>query len=166
MKKLRISIVGLRSKREDGFSYAALLALVAVIGVFAGITTQVTSRAVQAAKEKELLFRGMAYVQAIGSYYQATQGYQHYPPSLEDLVKDPRFPNRHHIRRLYLEPMNESLEWRLIRAVDGGISGVCSPSDSVPIKKSGFPVGLEEFEAAEHYSDWCFEYSPGRKYTP
>jgi type II secretory pathway pseudopilin PulG len=153
------STVGLPSRKQNGFSYVMLLAILAIVGIFMGAAAEVSSRVAQSAREKELIFRGVAYLKAITSYYQATNGYRHYPRSLEELIQDPRFPNRRHLRKLYDDPISKQHQWRLIRAVDGGISGVCSSSDNEPLKKSGFPRGLVSFEGAERYSDWCFDAS-------
>ena len=70
------------------------------------------ARIVQADREAELLFRGQAYRRAIESYYRANGVY---PRALEDLLKDPRFPSKRHIRSLYPDPMGKGQAWLLLR---------------------------------------------------
>ena len=113
----------------------------------------------------------MAYRNAIRHYY-ATAG--RYPRSLDELLKDPRFAYRSYLRARYPDPMahdpmlkgEESGEsqnggWRLVRAADGGIAGVASPSRQEPMKKANFPPGLEKFDGAKSYEEWIFVYEPG-----
>lgn len=136
-----------------------LIAIVA-LSLFAGIAVQTTSSISKADKEKELIFRGQAYRNAIASYYRAGRLRKEYPSSLEALLKDPRFPNKHHIRRLYLDPITNSKIWMLIYNEDGGIIGVASTSKKHPTRQQGFPIGLEHFEKAETYHGWHFKWSP------
>jgi len=131
---------------------------VLIVAIFAEAASLLTSRTVQAGKEAELIFRGVAYQKAIKSYHQSGGTF---PRNLEDLLKDPRSPNRHHIRALYPDPMaQKGQEWLLIRSADGGIAGVASPSKREPFKKTHFPKDLEKFENAKSYSEWVFEYIP------
>lgn len=150
------------SRCAGGFTYVIVLAAVAVLGIVAGATITLSSRATRVERETELLFRGQAYRNAIRSYYEAGLGTKTFPRRLDDLLRDPRFPARHHLRALYPDPMagNGTGEWILVRAADGGISGVVSASKDEPLRQANFPVGLESFEAARSYTDWIFEYRP------
>jgi len=101
-----------------------VLVAVVVVGILAEAATLLTSRMTQADREQELLFRGLAYKKAVESYYRAGGSY---PRALDDLLKDPRTPGvRRHIRALYPDPFarSDKKEWTLIRAADGGITGV------------------------------------------
>lgn len=143
---------------QRGYTYVLALAAVVIVSIFAEAASLLTSRTVQAGKETELIFRGLAYRNAIKSYHQSGGNF---PRNLEDLLKDPRSPNRRHIRALYLDPMaKEGQEWLLIRAADGSIAGVASKSKQEPLKKTNFPKGLEKFENVVSYSEWIFEYIP------
>ena len=154
-------------KRERGFTYAVVLVAVVLIGIFAGVANIATSRIVQAEREKELLFRGMAYRSAIQRYYAVTGRYPHV---LSDLLKDPRFAQQAYLRALYPDPMadreqagsksKEDGGWQLLRAADGGIAGVASRSKMEPMKKTNFPLGFEKFDEAKSYTEWIFDYSP------
>ena len=148
---------------ERGFSYALILAAVVILGIVAEAAHVTTWRIVKADREQELLFRGDAYRRAIQSYYEAGGAIKQFPRNLDDLLKDSRTASgKPHIRALYADPMNkeEKAEWRLIRALDGGISGVASQSTDEPLKQANFPMGFENFAGAKSYSDWVFEFRP------
>ena len=137
-----------------------VMVAVLVVGLTAGTGITLASREVQADREKELLFRGMAYREAIRRYYHAGQ-MKSYPRTLNALVMDPRFPGRRYLRALYRDPMGgETGEWQLIRGADGGIIGVASRSKEQPLKKANFPAGYEKFADAHTYSEWIFDYLP------
>lgn len=157
MASLRISWYPL-PKEQRGFSYVAVLAALVIMGVLAGKATNLTSAALRADRENELMFRGMAYQRAIQSYYESDQGFRRYPTSLEDLLSDSRFVSRRHLRKLYDDPIGDT--WILIPSPDGGIMGVSSSSEQKPSKEANFPVGLESFEEAETYRDWAFVFRP------
>jgi type II secretory pathway pseudopilin PulG len=149
--------------KERGFSYALVLAAVVILGIVAEAAHLTTWRLLKADREQELLFRGNAYRRAIQSYYEAGTAIKQYPRSLDDLLKDPRTASgKRHIRALYRDPMNkdEKAEWTLIRAADGGISGVASQSKDEPLKQANFPKDFEKFAGAKSYADWVFEHQP------
>lgn len=154
------STAGKPRNNQRGFTYVMVLAALVIVGILAESAVALSSHMNQADREAELLFRGQAYRHAIQSYYEAGNPVKTYPRALEDLLKDPRFPNKHHLRALYADPVNAGKEWTLIRAPDGGIAGVASASKEEPLKKANFPKGLEKFEAAQSYADWIFEYTP------
>lgn len=154
---IRTSIAGKRPNNQRGYTYILALTAVLIVAIFAEAASVLTSRTVQAGKETELLFRGLAYQSAIKSYHRFGGTF---PRTLEDLLKDPRSPNRRHIRALYADPMaKEGQDWLLIRSTDGGIAGVASQSKRESLKKTNFPKGLEKLENATSYSEWIFEYT-------
>lgn len=156
---MRTSPAGKTASSQRGFTYAAVLAAVVIVGIAAEITYLSTARIVQADREAELLFRGQAYSRAIASYYKANRSY---PRALDDLLVDPHSPSRRHIRTLYPDPMTDEpgQGWLLIRSLDGGIGGVASRADGKPIKTANFPVNLNKFNGAKTYSEWIFEDIP------
>lgn len=153
---------GLARRAQAGFTYVMVLAAAVIVGIVVEAAQVTTWRVVQVDREAELLFRGEAYRRAIQSYYEAEKALRSFPRSLEDLLEDPRFPNRRHLRTLYPDPMvkGEEAEWTLIRARDGGIAGVASRGTDEPIKQANFKAGFETFAGAQAYSDWIFEYRP------
>lgn len=154
-----ISTAGNLRSKQRGFTYILVLVAVIVLGIAAETASVPASRRMIAEREQELLFRGQAYRNAIRSYYATAR---RYPRSLNDLLKDPASAHRRYLRTLYADPMSADGkgEWRLIRAADGGISGVASQSNDMPMKQANFPPGWEHFADARSYADWVFEYSP------
>lgn len=140
-----------------------VLAALIVVGILAEAATLLNSRLVRAEQEQELLYRGMAYRNAIASYYYAKPTRQ-YPRNLDVLVKDPRFLHKRHLRQRYSDPVTKG-EWLLLKDSSGGITGVASRSRARPLKQAHFPTGLEPFAGAEQYRDWIFEFRPARAKT-
>lgn len=155
--------------RQRGFTYLLLLFFIAATAAGLGAVGELWATSRQQEREIELLFAGSALRQAIGAYYQATPGpVKQYPASLENLLKDPRFPDtRRHLRQLYPDPMTGNAEWVLIKAPQGGIMGVASASEAAPLKRAGFrdPNRVFEDQAVRlkeklRYRDWEFIYDP------
>lgn len=157
-------------RNSKGFTYVMALVAVAVVAIGAATAAPMVSHQRQADLEAELLFRGSAYRNAIRSYYEAGVRAGRpamFPRSLDDLVKDPRFAHKRHIRHLYKDPFAEGDNgWTLIRAIDGGIAGVASRSTRTPLKVANFPLELSAFEGATVYSDWRFEFKPVKAVRP
>ena len=147
------------SARVAGYTYLTALFIVAILAGGLALTGEVWHTSALREREAELLHIGNEYRKAIERYYHAGPG--QYPRNLADLVKDPRQPGTvRHLRRLYADPITGAREWRLVRAPDGGIAGVASPSDERPVKISGFRVRDAAFEGKSKYSDWQFIYAP------
>ena len=146
-----------RSPDQSGFTLIGLLLLVSVLGLLLALVGRNWQSAVAREKEAQLLFVGDQYRSALTSYYRMTPGSEkRYPPQLQDLLRDPRFPNTvRHLRRLWPDPVGGG-EWVLLRDERGGIKGLHSASQGVPRKTAGFPAEDLKFEAASHYSDWVF----------
>ncbi|MEO8306486.1 MAG: type II secretion system protein [Pseudomonadota bacterium] len=151
--------------RQRGFTYLGLLFAVAVIGITLATVGVVWSAQIRRDKETELLFSGDQIRAAIGRYYIDTpSGVHSYPPSLQDLLQDDRWPQVHrHLRRLYVDPMTASTDWQVIAAPEGGVMGVVSTSTGAPIKKANFIGADRAFENAECYCNWLFVYRPNMR---
>lgn len=147
-----------------GAALLTVLVMVALLGLAASLAGQSLGALLQREREAELLWRGLQYRQAIASYYQVKHGAQQmYPPSLDDLVRDPRFPGVvRHLRRLYEDPMTGQ-EWELVKDPAEKIIGVRSTSDLVPFQQGGFPYGLETLEGKGSYREWEFVFTPAKK---
>lgn len=79
-----------------------------------------------------------------------------YPASLEDLLKDNRFPGvRRHLRKIFVDPMTGKAEWGLVK-VSGRIVGIHSLSTKVPIKQAGFDGDDHVFTGSRSYAGWVF----------
>ena len=142
--------------------YVGLLVVVSIMGAALAATGTLFSHEAQREKERELLFVGHQFRQAIDSYYRHSPGTSAYPRTLDDLVDDKRFPMpQHHLRRIYLDPLTGKADWKLVGTPDGvGIMGVYSPSKQAPIKTANFDAADAAFKAAKKYTDWQFVYVP------
>lgn len=146
--------------RQSGFTYLAALFLIAITGLVLASIGMVWSTLSQRDKERDLLFIGDQFREAIGQYYEHTPGtLKKYPPSLADLLKDDRhFFTQRYLRRIYRDPITRVREWGVVQAPEGGIMGVYSLSEERPIKMSGFSDVNNDFEGGQHYSEWKFVY--------
>lgn len=148
-----------RQKRNDegGFTYIALLIFVAIMGVGLAATGEVWHMTIKREKEEELIFNGNQIRNAIDMYNQQPGQVGRYPTSLEDLVKDPRFPNtKRYLRKIYLDPVTNSANWAVVKGANGEIVGVHSMSDDEPAKKANFSSADKAFEGKMKYSEWVF----------
>lgn len=148
--------------RQTGFTYLAVLFLVAVMGVALAAAGEVWHTVQQREKERQLLFVGDQFRQAIGLYYERTPGaVKRYPKSLNDLLKDNRYVTmQRYLRKIYPDPMSNSVDWGLVKAPEGGIMGIYSRSGRAPLKVADFPPADKDFAGALSYRDWKFIYLP------
>jgi type II secretory pathway pseudopilin PulG len=150
--------------RQQGFTYIGAMVLVAILGVVLAAAGEVWHVAQKREKEQELLFVGNQMRRALALYYEHTPAVgRRYPLSLEELLKDPRYPNtQRYLRKLYADPVTGSTEWGLLKGPNGEILGVHSRSEEEPLKKSQFSLADRNFEGKQKYSEWVFMYTPGQ----
>lgn len=149
-------------KRQGGLLYLGVLLFVALMGVSLTTLSAVWSFERSRQRERQLLDNGQEMQRAIKSYYENSPGLvKHYPASLNDLLRDNRFLYvRRHLRKIYVDPIIDEQKWLLIEAPEGGVMGVASTSEKVPIKQAGFPDLWTTFNSQKKYSDWHFIYRP------
>jgi type II secretory pathway pseudopilin PulG len=151
---------GARSlRREAGFTYVGMIVLVTIIGLVGAATLKADALLRRAAAEQDLLEIGAAFSAALKSYADATpRGQPNYPPTLQELLKDPRFPGvRRHLRRIFVDPVTGKAEWGIVHAADQkGVLAVYSLSKARPLKVANFDARFPNFENKEHLSDWKF----------
>lgn len=143
---------------QGGFTYVWTLMLIASMGVALSIAAESYATSAQREREQELRFVGREFRDAIRSYHEAAlQGGKHeYPPSLDALLQDNRFPGvRRHLRRIYVDPMTGEATWGFVM-VAGRIAGVHSLSDRTPIKQDNFEPEEASLRNRERYRDWAF----------
>lgn len=147
-----------RPRRQRGYTYLLLLFAVAALGLISAAAAENWSLAAQRERERELLFIGNEYREALRRYVEASpDGAERLPASLDELVNDTRFPApRHHLRRLYADPLSGDTDWGLLRQ-RGRISGVFSRVDQTPVKHDGFLPRDHDFVGARSYRDWKFQ---------
>jgi type II secretory pathway pseudopilin PulG len=146
------------TRAESGFTYLVLLAVVAAMGIVLATAGEVWHTTLKREKEQELLFVGNQFRRAFNLYSQHTPGNaRRYPLSLEELLKDSRYPGvARYLRKIYADPITGSTQWGLIKGPNGEIFGVHSLSEDEPLKKSGFRLADLKFEGRTKYSDWVF----------
>lgn len=152
---------------EQGLVLLALLIMLILVGVAALAAGEVWSTTLKRERETELLFIGNQYRRAIEDYWKMSPGRRAYPPSVDVLLTDDRFPNPvHHLRKLFRDPMTDTGEFEPVMQ-SNGVMGIHSVSTDVPIKKAGFPPALAQFENAETYAQWQFIFVPkGVSFNP
>lgn len=145
--------------REIGAAYLMLLLTILVMGIGLVAVSEVWHTTLRREKERELLFIGDQYRQAIGLYFaQTPAGHaQRYPSKLEDLLKDPRVPGtKRYLRKIFADPITGDTKWGLVLGPGGGILGVHSMSQEQPIKTTNFSTANKAFVNMKRYSDWVF----------
>lgn len=146
--------------RQRGFTYVALLAILALLGAALAALGTAWTTAKQRENERELQFRGEQIRDAIGRY-RASATPPTWPPTLEALLEDRRGPEvRHHLRRLWVDPFTRRADWVLVDAPEGNdgssarrIAGVRSRSDARRMATAG-TVAVDAENAK--VSDWVF----------
>jgi type II secretory pathway pseudopilin PulG len=147
--------------RQGGFTFLWLLFLVAGLGVGMAAIGTLWHTAAQREKEQQLLFVGNEYRRAIESFHKISLPagqLARLPKTLDELLLDPRFQHTvRHLRRLYPAPITGKDDWGLLKDAQGGIGGVFSLSEAVPLKTAGFPGQYEDFAGAQQYGNWQFK---------
>ncbi|MFT7722137.1 MAG: type II secretion system protein [Roseateles sp.] len=142
-----------RLPRERGFSYLAVLFLVALTAAGLAALGQAWSTAAQRERERELAFRGGEIARAISAYLRAAPPGQ-LPASLDDLLEDRRGPSpRHHLRRRYADPFTGEPDWVLLPdAAQPGRFGAVHSRSTQPLLRAAAPDGSPLRSA----QDWVF----------
>ena len=151
-----------RSGKVSGFAYVLLLVIVATIGLLSAFSLSIGSQVTRRDAERELLAIGNEFEQALKSYAAVgvsagglARGVG--PRTLQDLIKDPRFPGlKRHLRQIYADPLTGRVQWGLVIAPGGSIVGIYSSAEGIPIRRTGFEPGQVSFENAESYAGWMF----------
>lgn len=146
-------------RRQRGFTYLSLMILLAIIGLVTASSIKLGSVLQRSRAEQELLIIGAAFSDALQSYAEATpSGQPTIPPSLKELLRDPRFPTpRRHLRKIFVDPMTGQAEWGVVYAGEkSGVLSIYSLSSARPVKLSNFPSRFAGFAGMARISDWKF----------
>lgn len=142
---------------QRGFTYFGALFVIVLMGAALAGTGLLWSTANRRAKERELLWVGTQYAQALRRYYENSPDPKQYPQRLEELLEDRRRPTvQYHLRRLYPDPLTGTTDWALILASDGRIVGVHSRETREPFKRERFPPQWSDFDGTSSFADWQF----------
>ena len=150
-----------------GFAYIALLASLAVIMLVLTAASENISQTAKREREKQLLFVGKQFRNAIASYYEnAPQGNKQFPKDLDVLVKDNRSikPMRH-LRRIYIDPMTNDALWGLVKNGQQRIVGVYSLSTEQVLITNIDSTLVTRNKKQKHfnYSEFKFIYTPQKE---
>jgi type II secretory pathway pseudopilin PulG len=150
--------------QQSGFAFLSLMLAIVVIGIVATSSLQWGSAYGQRDAEAQLLFVGEEMQQALARYANATPvGLPRSPASLQELVRDPRYPGVvRHLRQIYVDPFTGNADWAVIQDPFGRIVAVHSRSKLKPLKTTGFelPLGHLQDRKAKAYDEWLF-WGPG-----
>lgn len=146
-----------RHARQRGYTYLLLLFAVAALGLLTGLAAESWTTLAQREREAELLFVGNQYREALRRYEEALPAADlRAPARLEDLLRDPRFPDtRRYLRQLYADPVTGKFDWVLVREGER-IVGVHSRSTQAPLKSDGFLARDAALRGAKTYAEWLF----------
>jgi type II secretory pathway pseudopilin PulG len=155
------------SSSNKGFTYIGLLLFIGITGVGLSVAGMSWQYQVRAEKEKQLLFVGSEFRDAINSYYASSpNAAKVYPVSLNDLLLDKRMPNiKRHLRKVYLDPMTGKLDWGLVTQ-QGRIVGIYSRSNLVPYKQQGFNMADAKMVGVKSYQEWVFGNNESNEQKP
>jgi type II secretory pathway pseudopilin PulG len=159
MRQVGLSNRAMRSaSAARGFTYLGMLFLVIVMGIALASVAEVWTSTAQRDREQELLFAGLQFQNAIGVYYESSPGVKEFPPSLEALLPDARFPTvRRYLRKVYADPMTGKADWGLVKIKDR-VVGVFSTSHGEPFLQR-VPAWVSVAAGAKGYAEWVFAYS-------
>ncbi|MGF6598947.1 type II secretory pathway pseudopilin PulG [Paraburkholderia sp. GAS448] len=148
-----------RTAPQRGLVLLALLIALMLMSIALAGALDVWSLQLRREQEKQLLFAGDQYRQAILRYYRVGRAY---PASVDDLLNDTRFPRlMHHLRQAYPDPVTGKNDWLFARQGDR-FYGVYSSSEALTIKRAEFPGRYADFENEQTYGGWKFIYlAPG-----
>jgi type II secretory pathway pseudopilin PulG len=154
------------SSRSPGFALPLLLVAVAAGGIAATAASESSLYRQAREREDELHFRAGAYVAAIRSFYMAEPDprLRRLPVSVEELERDPRFPLKRHIRRVYDDPL-AAKSGTAFRTLSGspsagqpqGLVGVASTSRARVFRRKDFAMKRGPVANIETASELIFE---------
>ena len=142
-----------------GLTYIGLLIFLALMALSTAAALHIGVIMHRRYAEQELLEIGQEFRHALLSYAISTPlGAERRPTSLQDLLKDPRYPQtKRHLRKIYTDPITGKDEWGIMQSPAGsGIIGVFSLSTQQPIKIGNFDQEFIQFSGKTSYRDWVF----------
>lgn len=120
----------MQTGKPRGFTYVALLFIVAMTSALAAMGTQRWQTLVAREREAEQRYRARQIAVAIGRYHVAVPGAKQWPRSFDELLEDRRSGVAvRHLRRLYVDPVTRKADWELVTDSSGGIVALRSRSN-------------------------------------
>ncbi|MEW6455543.1 MAG: hypothetical protein AB1410_02345 [Acidobacteriota bacterium] len=152
---------------KKGISIVILMIAVSIMAIILLSIYPLWSTAMKREREKELIFRGSQYVEAIRIYQIKNPG--KFPSSLDELLKQKC------IRKLYKDPTNNSSGWDLIvipskiEVSKQALRSLLIISNKylkyyrdvpqiIGVVSSNPEKSIKIYDKAEHYNKWFFYY--------
>ena len=134
-------------RQEKGFTYIALLALIAVWSISLCLTMEVFEKKRQREMHTQLVWVAKQYTRAIESYYySASADKRKLPNTLDELLEDKRFyPPMRHLRSLYIDEASRGFDLKPI-LTSQGLVGVKTSFQATDIKEKSFMVNLKNIQ--------------------
>jgi type II secretory pathway pseudopilin PulG len=151
-----------RLRDNHGYTYLGLLLAILLFGTSLAGAGTIWSAERQRERERELLHIGDKFRTAIGQYYNRTPGaIKQFPPNLEALLRDERFPvPRRYLREIYADPFTGARNWGIVEAPSGGIMGIYSLSSQRTFKRANFHERDAYLKDKTYTGEWMFVYIP------
>jgi len=150
----------MKPQAQRGYTYIGLLILVAVTATLSAGLLRTGSVVQRHVAEDALLDAGSELANALYTYARATpQGNNPRPQSVQDLLRDPRFPKIvvRHLRRVPLDPMTGQQRWGELRSDTApGIDAFYSLSD-LQTERTTFLPKYADFVDKRYYREWLFD---------
>jgi len=159
------------ARSESGFTYIAALVMLVVMGIMLGAIGQSVSVIMKREREKELIFRGLQYRDAIERWSKKGVPLKDLKDLVEPTVSSNASASKDRLlRKLYKDPITGK-DWKTLPATPDpiqGIYGVASPSSDEPFKQDNFPEVIKDFKGKKKYSEWefIFKKTPAGLRTP
>jgi type II secretory pathway pseudopilin PulG len=144
---------------SQGFVYIGLLTGLMILGIGLSAVSQVWTQASQRDREVELLFVGEQFRRAITRYYlESPPASRRFPTSIDELLEDRRTPGqvKRHLRKLYRDPITQTVRWGEVHLPGGQLVGVYSESLDRPLKSAEFSLRDKDFLDKSRYAEWVF----------
>jgi hypothetical protein len=150
-----------KPRGSPGYTFPLMLVIITALTYGASRIEIAASYRVKRDKEEELLFRGLAYMEALKEFYAKNK---RYPRDLRELYgKSP--DGSCFIRQIYKDPMTGK-DFRLLQTEGDEIIGVVSTSATKPFRTADFEEELAGFGKATTYADWKFDARAQSEETP
>ena len=154
------------TRSEAGFTFISALVMVVVMGIMLGAIGQSMSVIMKREREKELIFRGLQYRDAIERWSKKGVPLKDLKDLVEPTVSNNASASKDRLlRKLYKDPITGG-EWKTLPTPPDpvqGIWGVASKSSEEPFKQGDFPEVIKDFKGKTKYNEWEFVYkkTPG-----
>jgi hypothetical protein len=150
----RASVTKKRGAGAAGYTFPLVLIILAGMAA-GGVRLEISAGyGLRRDREEELLFRGRAYMRAIGAFYAQNK---RYPRSLDELGGEEEPSKPRYIRQRYKDPMT-GRDFLPLQTEDGEITGVISAGGGAPLRKADFDKDFIGFGKAQSYREWKFEW--------